>query len=857
MHHRSCVVVTVLIAASTAFAVPPPNDQCSGAEVIPGAGPFPYLTAVTTDITDATATGDPAPPSCGGTVSRSIWYAFQPAVSGNYVFSSCADAPTGSTVDDTVVDVLSSTGTCGAFTPVSNACDDNTCMSEPSQAVSTAALIAGTQYYVIVYKRGATAPSAGNTAVQLRVTANLPPANDLCTAAIPVTLNVPVQGTTVFAADDYRSPTSGACWAGLGQQSTDSRGLDVAYSFTAPTAGDYAFRVSDFQSAGGDLTVYVASDCPTGVSPQTPTCILGANRTTNEGVEEASCVTLTASQSVYVYVDGRSTGGNGSPFRLEVERCPRETESNDTPATASALACGVRGTIDGTRLDFFSVPAGGGRLFAIVDGSALGNANPDLRVTNATDTLEYDDADNDTEYGNASPNVSGTPVPVGPLFLKVDDIAISEPYRIYAVVQPPESFAAAESEPNDTVATANTAAQNYFTGTLPVPAPSTDVDVFALTAAAGDLILLGLDADPTRDQTPINAVLELLDPSGTPLRTVDDPNQSSDNNASPNNLDGQRPRFPSESLAYRVSQAGTYYARVSIRPGVPVLVGAGDYLLSISRNCETASVADLSITNADAPDPIASGDTITYTIVVGNAGPGSAVSTLMEDTLPAGTTFVSLTPAAGWTCSTPSIGGTGTVSCSIGGAAAGNHMFQLVVATDPCGLGSVVVSNTATVTSPTTDPDYGDRSASTSTTVTAALDTDNDGTPNACDTDDDNDGVPDVSDCAPLDNTASVIPGEVFSLAFSDKDTLGWVASVSSARYEIARGPTNGFPVGSSGSEACVTPPGGTFDLTFDDATLPSAGAGFWYLVRARNACGAGTYGTRSNGVPRVTAACP
>src|SRR5438093_8972713 len=62
--------------------VPPPNDLCSGAEVIPAAGPFPYTTALTADITSATTTGDPVPvPPCtfgfpAATVSRSIWYRF-------------------------------------------------------------------------------------------------------------------------------------------------------------------------------------------------------------------------------------------------------------------------------------------------------------------------------------------------------------------------------------------------------------------------------------------------------------------------------------------------------------------------------------------------------------------------------------------------------------------------------------------------------------------------------------------------------------------------------------------------------------------------------------------------------------
>src|SRR5437867_688879 len=53
---------------------PPPNDQCDFAEVIPGNGPFPYLTTLVPDITDATTTGDPPAPLCGGASrSRSLW----------------------------------------------------------------------------------------------------------------------------------------------------------------------------------------------------------------------------------------------------------------------------------------------------------------------------------------------------------------------------------------------------------------------------------------------------------------------------------------------------------------------------------------------------------------------------------------------------------------------------------------------------------------------------------------------------------------------------------------------------------------------------------------------------------------
>ena len=81
----------VQLRVSASFgSAPPANDTCAGAEDIPPAGPFPYLTAVTGDVTDATTAGDPPAPSCadGGTsTSRSIWYSFTPAVSGVYILS--------------------------------------------------------------------------------------------------------------------------------------------------------------------------------------------------------------------------------------------------------------------------------------------------------------------------------------------------------------------------------------------------------------------------------------------------------------------------------------------------------------------------------------------------------------------------------------------------------------------------------------------------------------------------------------------------------------------------------------------------------------------------------------------------
>src|SRR5207249_4837576 len=78
-------------------------------------------------------------------------------------------APTGTTVDDTILAVFtSSNGTCsGALVPV--VCDDDGCTAEDLQSVVTATLTAGTKYFIVVWKWNADPPTAGNTAVQLRV----------------------------------------------------------------------------------------------------------------------------------------------------------------------------------------------------------------------------------------------------------------------------------------------------------------------------------------------------------------------------------------------------------------------------------------------------------------------------------------------------------------------------------------------------------------------------------------------------------------------------------------------------------------------------------------------------------------
>jgi hypothetical protein len=432
------------------------------------------------------------------------------------------------------------------------------------------------------------------------------PSNETCAGAIPVALNEVVSGTTVGGLNDYQL-SGGACFTGFGQSASTASGRDVVYSFTAPAAGNYSFRISNY-GGGGDPVLYVASTCPAATgSPVTVTTCLGAsNRTGAVGAytsEEVMCLPLTSGQQVFIFVD-EDTFVPGSTFLLEVNECLLESEPNDTPATADPLYFGVEGAINPfTDIDFFSLGASGmnanARVFALVDGRAAPNKDFDLRVTTTTDTLEFDNQDTDLPFGDLSPTIAGAPLTGANSFLRIvtnTPPTGSEPYRIYAVVQPPgaglgNSSATAESEPNGNIAQADSATNNFFSGSLAGPAPSNDRDYFSFTAEAGDLIFLSLDADPLRNNTPIDAKLALLDANGAILLEVNDGNSNSNTASGAGSLGAITPRSPAESLVYRATETATYYAGVAIGTTSPTAIGAGDYLLSIAKDFRLVSAA--------------------------------------------------------------------------------------------------------------------------------------------------------------------------------------------------------------------------------------------------------------------------
>jgi uncharacterized repeat protein (TIGR01451 family) len=127
-----------------------------------------------------------------------------------------------------------------------------------------------------------------------------------------------------------------------------------------------------------------------------------------------------------------------------------------------------------------------------------------------------------------------------------------------------------------------------------------------------------------------------------------------------------------------------------------------------------AASADLTVTIADDPDPVATGQVVTYHVDVHNAGPQLATGVSLSDDLPPGVTFGEARPNTG-TCSRPDAGG--VVNCSLADLAVG---ADATVAVDVYPTQSGSFSDGASASAVQTDPTPGDATASESTAAAGA-----------------------------------------------------------------------------------------------------------------------------------------
>jgi hypothetical protein len=128
-------------------------------------------------------------------------------------------------------------------------------------------------------------------------------------------------------------------------------------------------------------------------------------------------------------------------------------------------------------------------------------------------------------------------------------------------------------------------------------------------------------------------------------------------------------------------------------------------------------------------------------------------------------------------------------------------------------------------------------------------DTDADGLAACIDPDDDNDLVPDASDCLPLINSVSAIPGEVgptlTQVPGGAPGAFRFTPIAQANVHNVYRG-TASVRFSFGGGPLCLPPQ--LTAATFTDAANPPLGSTFYYLITGINRCGEGIAGTSSSG---------
>jgi Bacterial pre-peptidase C-terminal domain len=250
-----------------------------------------------------------------------------------------------------------------------------------------------------------------------------------------------------------------------------------------------------------------------------------------------------------------------------------EAESNDIPFFANEIdlrlhyaqvnaAIGTPGDVD----YFYFRADAGARVWILADTG--GTQNPgansrdtivDLLAADGTTLIESDDDDGSgtggdatVESGNASAIAGRLLTESGIYYVKVrcyDASKTVSPYQLFIALSSDEQVS--EIEPNNSGLSANPIQAPIGTRSGEISS-GTDIDYFSFRANAGDIAFIALDADPERDNTGFDAVLELRDSSlgSSLIATID------------SSFSGSIGDPPAEAFRFNVVSGGKYVVAV-------------------------------------------------------------------------------------------------------------------------------------------------------------------------------------------------------------------------------------------------------------------------------------------------------
>ena len=176
---------------------------------------------------------------------------------------------------------------------------------------------------------------------------------------------------------------------------------------------------------------------------------------------------------------------------------------------------------------------------------------------------------------------------------------------------------------------------------------------------------------------------------------------------------------PGGSASYTVVVGGTGRASGTVAATVLALSDAADPVLANSSVLEETTitpVADISVTKTDNVTAAIAGQTVTYDIVVANAGPSFAPNVMIADTFDTNTTctYTAVATAA----VTGASDGSGDLNQMLSMPSGSSVAYTAICTIDADFTGTL--SNTATVSSYTLDPVPGNNSATDADTVVSA-----------------------------------------------------------------------------------------------------------------------------------------
>ncbi len=563
----------------------------------------------------------------------------------------------GATSRDTVIDLLAADGT----TVIENDDDDGTGNGGDGTVETGLASIVG----------GRTLVTGGSYFIRVRAFSVSQIINPY--RLLVVTTNV---AATAEVEANNTAATANALVAGAGQTGLRSGSIGAAgdadyYSVTVAVGSVLYFNVDadpERDGTGTDLVVELRDPADM-LLLSVDSSFTGS---LSNPMAEGANFTIVTAGTYFLRVRHFSGAGTGTYHIMAtagdsncvaVPVVTAETEPNDTSATANLLdltsqpAAIGSGTINpGGDLDFytFTAPAGS-RIWIAMDTGGIQNPGAssrdtviDLLAADGTTVIENDDddgtgngGDGTVETGLASIIGGRTLVTGGTYFLRVrafNAVGIINPYLVF--VSNTNVAATAEVEANGTAATANTivtagGGTGLRSGSIGVAG---DVDYYSIVAEAGNRIYFNVDADPERDGTGTDLVLELRSPADALLLSID------------SSITGSLANPAAEGANFTIATAGTYFLRVRHFSGT----GTGTYHAFVAAgsgpcggSCTITCPANVTQSN----DPNQCGAVVNYPPPTTTGSCGTVTcSPPAGSFFPVGTTTVTCTPSTGSPC---------------------------------------------------------------------------------------------------------------------------------------------------------------------------------------------------------------